>query len=452
MSIGNNVVIQGIYNDIEESLNTILDAHAAELGGLLRLQQEQVKIVADQKKMVLSEMEETKKKKNVQKRLDSLDKEFIQEKEKLDKELSKLKEFIMDSIKQENCNGNNKVDRDLVDYVISIKNAVKQKNNEAMIVLNNQADEEYKLFSTIISGFSDEFYKRLDRLTNFWQKKISAVNDFLKAKGMIDKEYGIDEFVFETTDSIKHSETIKSNATTATNVTGKLLDKALRPGVGCIAMAGIKQLQIGLKHISDRITGHRLYKSIFSGIDSDYDITEVSPSEIDRRDKMYKNAIPPGHIHTGDESDYESDSSIDTNYVQSLPGSQQGPEVNVLDNTPPSGITRSLSLPLEGNVNSFNTRFSTRSDDYRLSRRRVPGNMLPDNFNLFGEYKPISRSRSRSRSLSRSRSRSLSRSRSRNRSPGSRSRRFQKKSPTSANSMGGKKHRRRTTHRKKRIN
>jgi hypothetical protein len=428
MSIGNNVVIQGIYNDIEESLNTILDAHAAELGGLLRLQQEQIQMVADRKKLVLSQMRDKIHLNETQQILNTLNANFIKEELELKKELSELKQVIMDSIIEQECNEQNQVmSESMVKYLKRIRKSVKQKKNEAMIVLNNQADKEYKLFSTIISGFSKRFYIRLDRLTDFWQKKISVVNEFLEAEGMIDKEYGIDELVFEPTDSIKHSETIKSNATTATNVTGKLLDKALRPGFGCIAMAGIKQLRIGLKHISDRITGHRLYKSIFSGNDVHSDIT-VSTNEMKMRRKMYNDAIPLGHIHDG----YESNSSIDTDYVKSLPGSQQGPEVNVLDNTPPSGITRSSSLPLEAPVPiMFSPRFneellSQKTDDPRFFRRPiVPGKITATKGRTARYHNPLGKPRSKKGSP---------------------------KGITRRNSMGGKKHRRRTTHRKKRIN
>jgi hypothetical protein len=391
MSISNNAVIQDIYSDIEESLNTILDARAAELGDLLRLQQETVKSMVHKKQLLLIQLKKKTALKNTEDVINTLNEEFEKEKTKLDNELNALKEVIFRSIMNEtNPEKQKNMSTFLIEYI--------QKHQENVLLTRNglsiaeQQREEYGLFSNILSGFVRKFYDNFDLLTDrlkiIMNKLNSSISKILKTE--VDLEYGLDELILERNSTRSSSiKTVATVATVATDETGKLLDNAFNP-----TMAAITSLELIRDRLID-ITKNlpkNFLKFATTGIGSPSENSSNGSRSI-----FLKEGAPRGVIHYGLTESQGSTSTIDSDALSPI---ESQSEVNFLGNIPP--LRRARSLPRDGN-------------------------MLPDNYrkiNILREDKPRSRSRSRSRNRSPV-----------NGSPGSSSRRFHK----SRTHKGGKK-------------
>lgn len=348
-------VIQGIYGDIENSLNVILDARAAELNDLLRVQQEKVQMVAHSKQVALSQLITKRKLNDTQKIIANLDKKFLEEELKLKEELDKLKQVIMRSIIEQDCNEKKQGMSDfMVKYLKDIKKSVRNTRDVAMIAAEHQLEDQR--FSNIISGFSGRFYERFDRLNEYLRIQILKLNEFLQTP--VDPDIGIDELVFETTSS--KSATIKTNATTATDETGRLLDNALRPGVGCIAKVGFQEIQTGLNVIVSR-----LHNYIFSDITSDSGRTGLS--SIMNRKRILDNAAPR-NVFLGNISPTGSDSSIDTEILDFSPSDT----ISTLGKPEPfytgTDLRRFSSMPLPF-AKGLGDSDDRRSDDPRLHNK-----------------------------------------------------------------------------------
>ena len=413
MSISNNAVIQDIYSEIEESLNIILDARAAELGDLLRLQQETVKSMVHKKQLLLIQLKNKIALKNTEDAIKTLNKEFEDEKTKLDNELNALKEVIFRSIMNETTPEKQKnMSNFLIEYLQKHQEKVRLTRNG--IIIAEQQREEYGLFSNILSGFVRKFYNNFDLLTDRLKIIMNTLNSSIskKLKTEVDREYGLDELILEQNST--RSSSIKTVATVATDETGKLLDNAFNPTMA--AITSLELIRDGLINITKNLPKNFL-KFATNGIGSPSENSSNGSRSI-----FLKEGVPRGVIHSGLTESQGSTSTINSDALSSI---ESQSEVNFLGNIPP--LRRTRSLPLEGNVNSFNTILSPHSNDDRLLSRRVPGNMLPNNYrkiNILREDKPRSRSRSRSRNGSPV-----------NGSPGSSSRRFHK----SRTHKGGKK-------------
>ncbi len=427
MSIGNNVVIQGIYSGIEESLNTILDARAAELGDLLRLQQETVKSMVHKKQLLLIQLEEETALKNTEKVINTLNEEFEKEKTKLDNELNELKEVIFRSIMNEtNPEKQKNMSTFLIEYIQKHKEYVRLTRNGLSIA--EQQREEYGLFSNIISGFVNKFYDNFDFLTDRLKIIMNKLNSYLSKKlnTEVDVEYGLDELILERNSTRSSSiKTVSTVATVATDETGKLLDNAFNP-----TMAAITTLEL----IRDRLIDitKNLPKNFLKFATTGIGSPSENSSNGSRSIFLKKGA--PLRYHSGLTESQGSTSTIDSDALSSI---ESQSDVNFLGNNQsfyqpsqelplPEGLKlrRMSSAPLVEQVPII---LSQKTDPNLFTRRRkfAPGKVLGKNTRFERYNNPLGKPRSKKGSP---------------------------KVRTRANSVGGKKHRRRTTHRKKRIN
>ena len=416
--------VQPILDDITKSVEGILNSRAIELNDFLRQQHTEVLRVIDLKNAMLFEMGQHAKDKETERVIKELEKKFTKEKVKLDIAIDELKYRIIHMIREQSCEDSNDAMLNVPDLLSGFAKEVKK--TATAIEIANEQQKERVMFSKMMEGFTNTFYKILDRAHKYAGNAVKEINDRLKTP--VDYEYGVDVMYNDNLSVSSH----RTKWTDYTSETGRLLDEAFQPGIGCITRTGIEQLQIGLNDIRNSIYGF-----IFNDILSDSGIT-ISEKEQKMHNARLASGIPRGNINFGDnaQSSFGSQSTISTENVPSPFASQSSiasqPEDGVLDKVPsfypplPEDLRRTATVPI-----MFSTRFtdalpkSPVSDDMRLQRPIVPGKITKGRTARHYHYNPLGKPRSEKGS---------------------------KKGRSRANSRGGKKHRRKTTHRKKRMN
>lgn len=416
--------VQPILDDITKSVEGILNSRAIELNDFLRQQHTEVMRVIDLKNAMLVQMGPIAKDKETERVIKELEKKFTKEKVKLDTAIDELKYRIIHIIREQSCEDGKYAMLNVPDLLSGFAKEVKK--TATAIEIANEQQKERDMFSKMMEGFTNTFYRILDRAHKYAGNAVKEINDKLKAP--VDYDYGVDAMYNDNLSVSSH----RTKWTDYTSETGRLLDEAFQPGIGCITRTGIEQLQIGLNDIRDRV-----YQFIFNDILSDSGIT-ISEKEQKMHNARLASGIPRGNINFGDntQSSVGSQSTIATEYVPSPIASQS--EDYVLDKIPsfypplPEDLRRTSSVPLEDPVPiMFSPRFneellSQKTDDPRFfSRPIVPGKITATKGRTARYHNPLE-----------------GKTRSKKGSPKGRSR---------ANSRGGKKHRRRTAHKRKNV-